>query len=121
MEEVEVVVGYGVQKKVNVIGSVSTLSSKEITATPTANVSSALSGRVPGLFVTQSSGRPGADNATLSIRGTATIANSSGNTAVLVVVDGIPGRDLNSIEPGDIESISVLKEDRKSTRLNSSH
>lgn len=110
MEEVEVVVGYGVQKKVNVIGSISTLSSKEITATPTANVSSALSGRVPGLFVTQSSGRPGADNSTLSIRGTATIANSSGNTAVLVVVDGIPGRDLNSIEPGDIESISVLKD-----------
>jgi TonB-linked SusC/RagA family outer membrane protein len=105
-----VVVGYGVQKKVNVIGSITTLSSDEITAAPTANVSSALSGRLPGLFVSQSSGRPGADNSTLTIRGTATIANSSGNTNILVVVDGIPGRDLNSIEPGDIESLSVLKD-----------
>lgn len=110
MEEAVVAVGYGVQKKVNVIGSISTLSSEEITATPTTNVSSALSGRMPGLFVTQSSGRPGADNASLKIRGTATIANASGNTDVLVVVDGIPGRDLNSIEPGDIESLSVLKD-----------
>src|SRR5690606_6395933 len=109
MEEA-VVVGYGVQKKAHVIGSVSTLSTEEITATPSPNVSSALSGRVPGLFVTQSSGRPGADNASLNIRGTSTIDNSYGNTSVLVVVDGVPGRDLNSIEPGDIESLSVLKD-----------
>jgi len=113
MQEV-VAVGYGVQKKINVIGSVSTLSSEEITAAPAPNVSSALSGRVPGLFVTQSSGRPGADNATLSIRGTSTIGyredTGIDNTAVLVVVDGVPGRDLNSIEPGDIESLSVLKD-----------
>lgn len=105
-----VVVGYGTQKKVNVIGSITTVSSEEITAAPTPNVSSALSGRLPGLFVTQSTGRPGADQADLRIRGVSTIANESGNTSVLVVIDGIPGRDLNSIEPGDIESLSVLKD-----------
>ena len=109
LEEV-VVVGYGTQKKVNVIGSITTVSSKEITTAPAANVSSALSGRLPGLFVTQSSGRPGADQASLRIRGISTINNDAGNTAILVVVDGIPERDLNSIEPGDIESISVLKD-----------
>lgn len=110
-----VVVGYGVQKKVNVIGSITTVSSEEITQAPTTNVSSALSGRLPGLFVTQSSGRPGADNATLSIRGVSTIPKLDDddnviNTGVLVVIDGIPGRDLNSVEPGDIESLSVLKD-----------
>lgn len=112
MEEA-VVVGYGVQKRANVIGSVSTLSSDEITAAPAPNVSSALSGRVPGLFVAQSSGRPGADGASLNIRGKATIGyrdEGVDNTAVLVVIDGVPGRDLNSIEPGDIESLSVLKD-----------
>src|SRR5690606_41027881 len=112
MEEA-VVVGYGVQKKAHVIGSVSTLSTEEITATPSPNVSSALSGRVPGLFVAQSSGRPGADGASLNIRGKATIGyrdEGVDNTAVLVVIDGVPGRDLNSIEPGDIESLSVLKD-----------
>lgn len=110
-----VVVGYGVQKKVNVIGSITTVSAEQITSAPTNNVSSALSGLSPGLFVTQSSGRPGADAATLSIRGTSTIPirDSNGNptnTGVLVVIDGIPGRDLNSVEPGDIESLSVLKD-----------
>lgn len=101
-----VVVGYGVQKKVNVIGSITTVSSEEITAAPASNVSSALSGRLPGLFVTQTTGRPGADAANLRIRGISTL----GDASVLVVVDGIPGRDLNSIEPGDIESLSVLKD-----------
>lgn len=101
-----IAVGYGVQRKVNVIGSVSTVSSEEITATPTSNVSSALSGRLPGLFVSQSSGRPGDDAATLRVRGVSTL----GDASALVVIDGIPGRDLNSIESGDIESISVLKD-----------
>lgn len=110
-----IVVGYGIQKKVNVIGSISTVSAEEIRSVPSNNVSSALSGLLPGLAVTQSSGRPGADAATLSIRGTSTIPildadGNPTNTGVLVVIDGIPGRDLNSIEPGDIESLSVLKD-----------
>jgi TonB-linked SusC/RagA family outer membrane protein len=110
LEEV-VVVGYGTQKKVNVIGSVSTISTKEIISSPTNTVSQMLSGRLPGLVVQQTSGEPGRDDASLLIRGIATLENSDKtNTAVLVVVDGIPGRDMNSLEPGDIENISVLKD-----------
>ena len=110
LEEV-VVVGYGTQKKVNVIGSVTTISTKEISSSPTNTVSQLLSGRMPGLVVQQTSGEPGRDDASLLIRGIATLENSDRtNTAVLVVVDGIPGRDMNSLEPGDIESISVLKD-----------
>ncbi len=106
-----VVVGYGTQKKVNVIGSVTTISTEEITAAPTNTVSQSLGGRMPGLVVQQTTGEPGRDDATLQIRGIATLENTNtNNTAVLIVVDGIPGRDMNSIEPGDIESISVLKD-----------
>lgn len=101
-----VVVGYGTQKKVNVIGSVATISTAEITASPTNTVSAALGGRLPGLVVQQTTGEPGRDDADLLIRG----QNTLGNNSVLIVVDGVPGRDMNSIEPGDIESISVLKD-----------
>lgn len=105
LEEV-VVVGYGTQKKVNVIGSVVTISTKDLTASPTSTVGAALGGRLPGLIVSQTTGEPGRDDAELLIRGKATLGSSS----VLIVVDGIPGRDLNSIEPGDIESLTVLKD-----------
>jgi len=101
-----VVVGYGTQKKVNVIGSVTTISTSEITASPTNTVSQSLGGRMPGLVVQQTSGEPGRDDADLLIRG----QNTLGNNSVLVVVDGIPERDMNSIEPGDIESLTVLKD-----------
>ena len=105
LEEV-VVVGYGTQKKVNVIGSVTTIDSENITAAPVNNVSNALAGRLPGVIIKQASGLPGADEATIRIRG----LNSLGDNSALVVVDGIAGRDLNSIAPGDIESLTVLKD-----------
>ncbi|MBW6501908.1 MAG: TonB-dependent receptor [Bacteroidales bacterium] len=105
LEEV-VVVGYGTQKKVNVIGSVTTISTAEITASPTNTVSQSLGGRLPGLVVQQTTGEPGRDDADLLIRG----QNTLGNNSVLIVVDGIPERDMNSIEPGDIESLTVLKD-----------
>jgi TonB-linked SusC/RagA family outer membrane protein len=123
-----VVVGYGKEKKVNVIGSIATVSSKEITSAPVSSVSNALAGRLPGAIVQQRSGEPGSDAASILIRGIGTL----GNSAPLVVIDGIPGRDvntnqisndygtqtidgsagrdLNSINPEDIESISVLKD-----------
>ncbi len=123
-----VVIGYGREKKVNVIGSIATISSKEITAAPVSSVSNALAGRLPGAIVQQRSGEPGSDAASILIRGIGTL----GNSAPLVVIDGIPGRDvnsnqisndygtqtidgsagrdLNSINPEDIESISVLKD-----------
>jgi len=101
-----VVVGYGTQKVENVIGSVSTVSSEEINQAPVSNISNALAGRLPGAVIQQRSGEPGNNAADITIRGNATL----GNSAPLVVIDGIPGRDLNSVNPNDVESITVLKD-----------
>lgn len=100
MNEV-VVVGYGTQKKANVTGSVATISSRDLTSVPAANVSTLLYGNLPGLIPVQRSGQPGADDAQLSIRGFG---------EALVVVDGIVGRDFNRLDPNEIESITVLKD-----------
>src|SRR5665647_242947 len=89
----EVVIGYGTQKKINVIGSVVTINNKELTASPVSNISNAIAGRLPGAVIQQSNGEPGNDGASILIRGMATL----GNNQPLVVIDGIPGRDLNSI------------------------
>ncbi|HET8737340.1 MAG TPA: TonB-dependent receptor [Pricia sp.] len=107
LEEV-VVVGYGTQKKETLSGSVSSVDGEELDKSPSVNLSSTLSGRVPGLFVQQPSAEPGYDNANIRIRGT----NTYNNSGALVVVDGIPDRDggLARINPADIESISVLKD-----------
>lgn len=101
-----VVVGYGTQKKVNVIGSVVTVGSKELSASPVGNVTNAIAGRLPGAVIQQTSGEPGNNGASILIRGQATL----GNNEPLVVVDGIPGRDINSINPNDVESINILKD-----------
>lgn len=99
-----VVVGYGEQKKVNLTGSVATVNEEFLSSRPITNASQAVQG-VPGLFVNQTKGRPGADGATIRIRGLGTL----GNNDPLVLVDGVefPLRDVN---PSDIESISVLKD-----------
>jgi TonB-linked SusC/RagA family outer membrane protein len=102
-----VVVGYGTQKKVNVTGAVSSIKvDDKITNRALSNVSSGLSGLVPGLAVTQSSGMAGRNNAALVIRGLGTVNNAS----PLVVVDGMPDVDINRVNMNDIESISVLKD-----------
>jgi TonB-linked SusC/RagA family outer membrane protein len=101
-----VVVGYGEQKKVTVTGSVSTVDGKDIVQTPVTNVSNSLAGRLPGLTAVTRSGEPGADGSTIRIRG----ANTLGNNDALIVVDGIPGRSLDRIDPNTIESITVLKD-----------
>lgn len=95
-----VVIGYGTQKRVNLAGSVSSISGDEITKTPVASVSNALAGRLPGLITQQSTGLPGSDNATLKIRGF---------DGPLVLIDGAEG-NINSIDANEIESISVLKD-----------
>ncbi|GEO06296.1 SusC/RagA family TonB-linked outer membrane protein [Adhaeribacter aerolatus] len=100
-----VVVGYGVQKKVNLTGSVATIDAKAIENRPVTNVSSALAGLSPGVSVQQSSGRPGSDGATIRIRGTGTLNNND----ALVIIDGIQGR-MDAVNPNDIESISILKD-----------
>lgn len=108
LEEI-VVVGYGTQKKANLTGAVSTINSSEIENRPVANLALALQGLSPGLSVTRSSGQPGAEGIGIQIRG-ATSAN--GNVEPLLVIDGVatPGVTLQTINPNDIESISVLKD-----------
>lgn len=101
-----VAVGYGTQKKVNLTGSVQNVTSDEIVRRNASNTSNALQGLIPGVSVVQSSGRPGADGATIRIRGTGSL-NSSSNP--LVLIDGVEG-DMNYIDPNSIESISVLKD-----------
>ncbi|MGV3502807.1 MAG: SusC/RagA family TonB-linked outer membrane protein [Adhaeribacter sp.] len=104
LEEV-VVVGFGTQKKVNLTGAVSSISSETLTSRPVGQTSAALQGIAPGVTVTQSSGRPGGDGGTIRIRGVGTLGNSN----PLVLIDGIEG-SINNIDPNLIESISVLKD-----------
>lgn len=102
-----VVVGFGTQKKVNLTGSVGTASAKDIESRPVINVAQALQGVVPGLQITQKSGSM-EKTADMNIRGTGTIGEGS-SSAPLVLIDGMEG-DMNTINPQDIENISVLKD-----------
>ena len=103
-----VVVAYGTQKKVTVTGAVAQLKGDALVESPSVNLSTSLAGRLPGLVVIQPSGEPGADDATISIRGT----NTLGNSSPLVVIDGIPDREggIGRLLGQDIESVSVLKD-----------
>ncbi|MCC5931262.1 MAG: TonB-dependent receptor [Cyclobacteriaceae bacterium] len=100
-----VVVGYGEQKKINMTGSVATISADNIESRAVTNVSSSLAGLAAGVQVIQSSGRPGSDGAAIRIRGTGTLNNN----APLVIIDGIMG-NMDDVNPNDIESISILKD-----------
>jgi TonB-linked SusC/RagA family outer membrane protein len=100
-----VVVGYGVQKKVNLTGAVSQVDAKVLADKPVANVAQALQGVVPNLNITFGDGHPGSGGK-FNVRGYASISN--GGTP-LVLIDGVPG-DINTMNPQDVESISVLKD-----------
>ena len=105
LEEV-IVVGYGTQKKVNMTGAVSQVDSKVLESRPIQNLSSGIQGLMPGVTVTAGQGRPGQDGATIRVRGVGTL-----NTAdPYILVDGIETGTMNSVDPNDIESISVLKD-----------
>jgi len=101
-----VVVGYGIQKKATLSGSVAGVSGKDIIKSPAMNVTNALAGNIAGLVVVGQSGEPGADYSSIYIRGT----NSLNDNSPLIVVDGVPGRSLERIDPATIENISVLKD-----------
>jgi TonB-linked SusC/RagA family outer membrane protein len=102
-----VVVGYGSQKKVNLIGSVSQLSAKAINDRPVSSLSNALTGQLPGITVIQRSGQPGASNNSIQIRG---VGSFGANAGALILVDGIPVNSFNDIDPNDVANISVLKD-----------
>lgn len=102
-----VVVGFGTQKKVNLTGSVGIATAKELESRPVSSAVQALQGVVPGLNITTSSGDVG-KNMNISVRGTGTIGDGSSGSP-LILIDGMEG-DINTINPQDIESISVLKD-----------
>ena len=106
LEEV-VVVGFGTQKKVNLTGSVGIATAKEIESRPVTSATQALQGLVPGLKITTSSGQLEKDMS-ISVRGTGTIGSGS-NSSPLILIDGMVG-DINTVNPQDIENISVLKD-----------
>lgn len=101
-----VVVGYGTIKKATVTGSITAVKGDQLKQSPSINVSNTLVGRLPGLVAVTRSGEPGSDNATLRIRG----SNTLGNNSPLIVIDGIPNRDLSRLDPNDIENITILKD-----------
>lgn len=105
MDEV-VVVGYGEQRKVSVVGSIQTLAPEKLQVGSTRSMSNNLAGQLAGVIAVQPSGEPGYDNSNFWIRG---VASFSGNTSPLVLVDGVE-RSLNDIDPAEIESFSVLKD-----------
>lgn len=101
-----VVVGYGTQRKVNVIGSVSQISSDQLENRPVAQLSHAITGQMPGVTVIQRSGRPGESGGEIRVRG---VGSFGATPNALVLVDGIPG-SLDQLNPDNIQSISVLKD-----------
>ncbi|MCJ8209025.1 TonB-dependent receptor [Mucilaginibacter sp. RS28] len=100
-----VVVGYGTQRRANVVGAVDQITSKAIEGKPAVNLTQALQGTLPNLIIQQNNNEPGAYQ-TINIRGVSTF----GNNSPLVVIDGITGGDLNLLNPNDIETISTLKD-----------
>lgn len=108
LEEV-VVVGYGVQKKANLTGAVTSMKSDELLKSRAANATTALVGQMPGLISKQASGEPGADDASIFIRG---IATFQGDASPAYIIDGIErtSADFARMDPNDIESINVLKD-----------
>ncbi|MDR2474689.1 MAG: TonB-dependent receptor [Bacteroidales bacterium] len=106
LEEV-VVVGYGTQRREAVTGSVASMSGNKLTEVQTGNITSAMSGRIAGVQLTQTSSKPG-DDMRIRIRGTRSF---SGDNDPLVVLDGIPyAGTIGDINPNDIKSIDILKD-----------
>lgn len=100
-----VVVGYGVQKKVNLTGAVTAIDGAAIASKATSDVLSSLQGEMPGVAVLRGSGQPGSETQGIRIRG----FSSANSASALVLIDGVEG-DMNLLNPNDIASISVLKD-----------
>ncbi len=101
-----VVVAHGQQRKVSVIGSISTIETKEL-RTPSSSITNVLAGRIAGIVSVQRSGEPGNDFSEFWIRG---ISTFGANQGALILIDGIERSSINQIDPEDIESFSILKD-----------
>lgn len=106
--EQAVAIGYGSQSKLTLTGSVTQTKGDEIAKSSSVNLSQGLAGRVSGVIVNNRSGEPGADDATMFIRGRSTL----GDNKPLIIIDGVPGRDedFSRLTGEEIESINVLKD-----------
>jgi TonB-dependent starch-binding outer membrane protein SusC len=100
-----VVIGYGTQKKKVVTGAIASIKDEEITSTSLFRIDQAMQGRAAGVQVTHQSGQPG-ESPTIRVRG----AGTTGNADPLFIVDGLAVRNIDYLNPGDIESIEVLKD-----------
>lgn len=106
LEEV-VVVGYTTQRKATITGSVATITTKDLKQSPTANLTNALAGRMPGLMANQfSGGEPGVDGADLRIRG----ASTYGDQTPIFIIDGVERDDMAYLAPEEIETFTILKD-----------
>ncbi len=101
-----VVIGYGTARRATITGSVASVTGEKLAVAKTTNFSNALVGRLPGLVAVTRSGLPGADDATIRIRGNNTLNDNN----PLIVVDGVAGRSMSRLNPADIESVNVLKD-----------
>ncbi len=106
LEEV-VAIGYGMQKKINLTGSVASVSGDDLVRRPVTNVETMLQGQMAGVQIVQNSGEPGNEDVSIRIRGTGTFSDAGSDP--LVLVDGVQG-SLADLNPNNIESISVLKD-----------
>ncbi|NWJ50428.1 MAG: TonB-dependent receptor [Bacteroidetes bacterium] len=105
-----VVVGYGSQKKVTVVGAITSISTKELRQSPTTNLSNALAGRMSGMMVNQfSGGEPGVDQSSVFVRGMSTYNTGNNAQSPIVIVDGIE-RDFQYLNPEEVETFSILKD-----------
>jgi TonB-linked SusC/RagA family outer membrane protein len=103
--EAAVVVGHSTQRKISVTGAITNVDVKELKA-PASSISNMLGGRIPGIISQLKSGEPGKDFSQFWIRGISTFGAGSG---ALILIDGVSG-DLNTLDPEDIESFSILKD-----------
>ena len=104
-----VVVGYGTQKKATLTGAVASVSGDILESRPVSNTAIGLQGQVPGLTITRTSARPGNEDMAIQIRG----ASSTNKVEPLIIIDGVPAisnTEFSSLNPNDIESVSVLKD-----------
>ena len=108
-----VVIGYGVQKKMNLSGAVATVKMDDVLGDrPQPNVAAALQGAIPGLYISSSSNTPGQTGKSIQIRGTASFSGSStgvSSIGPLVLIDNVPG-EIDALNPEDIETVTVLKD-----------
>ncbi|HEX6430666.1 MAG TPA: TonB-dependent receptor [Niastella sp.] len=106
MDEVTVI-GYGQQKKVSVVGSQATITPEDLKL-PARDIAGMLAGRISGIITTSRGGGPGADNASVLVRGVSTFGTST--RTPLIIIDGVPDRSFNDVDPEDIQTFTVLKD-----------